>query len=144
MTTIVSLVHAAYIVTEGGLKVLISALVEVCRPSAGRAIVFSHRMVQDSVSLMVANLPVLVTAAMRAYGVRVIDEDSVPTARLTTMRFDPFAKVRTSWLTTAHAAVLTCHTNTGNRRWHHANTDADRVLQVDIYSVEACATRGWG
>ncbi|KAH7099185.1 hypothetical protein BKA62DRAFT_744242 [Auriculariales sp. MPI-PUGE-AT-0066] len=72
VTTIVSLVHAGFIIDVGGKPVLLSALVE------------------DSVSLMVANMPVLATAAMRFAGVRVVDEDSVPTAKLTTMRFDPF------------------------------------------------------
>ena len=50
ITTIVSLVHAAYILTTGGIRVIISALVEDC------------------VSLMVANVPVVVTAMLRASG----------------------------------------------------------------------------
>ncbi|KAL0059838.1 hypothetical protein AAF712_013375 [Marasmius tenuissimus] len=50
ITTIVSLVHAAYILTTGGIRVIISALVEDC------------------VSLMVANVPVVVTALLRAAG----------------------------------------------------------------------------
>ncbi|KAJ7065399.1 hypothetical protein C8F01DRAFT_744462 [Mycena amicta] len=44
VTTIVSLVHAVYILNNGGIKVVISALVE------------------DSLSLIVANIPVLVTS----------------------------------------------------------------------------------
>ena len=47
MTTIVSLVHAAYIITRGGIPVIISALVEDC------------------MSLTVANLPVVATASIR-------------------------------------------------------------------------------
>ncbi len=46
MTTIVSLVHAALIITRGGIPVLISALVEDC------------------MSLTVANLPVIATASI--------------------------------------------------------------------------------
>ncbi|KAK1217116.1 hypothetical protein PQX77_020233 [Marasmius sp. AFHP31] len=57
ITTIVSLVHAAYILTTGGIPVIISALVE------------------DSVSLMVANLVVVVTALLRA---GVGDKDEIP------------------------------------------------------------------
>ncbi|KAI0246060.1 hypothetical protein BJV78DRAFT_199416 [Lactifluus subvellereus] len=47
VTTIVSLVHAAYIITEGGIPVVISALVEDC------------------MSLTVANVPVVATASFR-------------------------------------------------------------------------------
>ncbi|KAI0288944.1 hypothetical protein BC826DRAFT_1188097 [Russula brevipes] len=47
VTTIVSLVHAAYIITRGGIPVIISALVEDC------------------MSLTVANLPVVATASFR-------------------------------------------------------------------------------
>ena len=47
MTTIVSLVHAAYIITEGGFPELISALVEDC------------------MSLTVANVPVVAAASIR-------------------------------------------------------------------------------
>jgi hypothetical protein len=47
VTTVVSLVHAAYIITRGGIPVIISALVEDC------------------MSLTVANLPVVATASMR-------------------------------------------------------------------------------
>ncbi|KAI0261177.1 hypothetical protein BC834DRAFT_972952 [Gloeopeniophorella convolvens] len=50
VTTIVSLVHAAYIIKEGGIPVLISALVEDC------------------MSLTVANMPVVATALMRRLG----------------------------------------------------------------------------
>jgi hypothetical protein len=46
ITTIVSLVHAAYIITRGGIPVIISALVEDC------------------MSLTVANLPVVATASL--------------------------------------------------------------------------------
>jgi hypothetical protein len=46
VTTIVSLVHASYIITRGGIPVIISALVEDC------------------MSLTVANLPVVVTAGI--------------------------------------------------------------------------------
>lgn len=46
-TTIVSLVHAAYIISRGGIPVVISALVEDC------------------ISLTVANLPVVATASFR-------------------------------------------------------------------------------
>ncbi|KAH9169614.1 hypothetical protein EDB89DRAFT_1854339 [Lactarius sanguifluus] len=46
-TTIVSLVHAAYIISRGGIPVVISALVEDC------------------ISLTVANLPVVATASIR-------------------------------------------------------------------------------
>jgi hypothetical protein len=47
VTTIVSLVHAAYIISRGGIPVVISALVEDC------------------MSLTVANLPVVATASFR-------------------------------------------------------------------------------
>ena len=47
VTTVVSLVHAAYIITRGGIPVIISALVEDC------------------MSLTVANLPVVATASIR-------------------------------------------------------------------------------
>ncbi|EJD36626.1 hypothetical protein AURDEDRAFT_117041 [Auricularia subglabra TFB-10046 SS5] len=69
VTTIVSLVHAAYILSEGGPKVLVAAIVE------------------DTVSLMVANLPVAATAAMRAAGVKVTEQDAVPTGKLSTIKF---------------------------------------------------------
>jgi len=46
-TTIVSLVHAAYIITTGGIRVIIAALVEDC------------------MSLTVANLPVVATASLQ-------------------------------------------------------------------------------
>lgn len=48
VTTIVSLVHASYIITTGGIPVIISALVEDC------------------MSLTVANLPVVATASIRS------------------------------------------------------------------------------
>ncbi|TFK73728.1 hypothetical protein BDN72DRAFT_893690 [Pluteus cervinus] len=47
VTTIVSLVHAAYILTLGGSKVVIAALVEDC------------------ISLIVCNIPVVITASIR-------------------------------------------------------------------------------
>lgn len=47
VTTVVSLVHASYIITTGGIPVVISALVEDC------------------MSLTVANLPVVATASIR-------------------------------------------------------------------------------
>jgi hypothetical protein len=47
VTTIVSLVHAAYIIATGGIRVIISALVEDC------------------ISLTVANLPIVATAFIR-------------------------------------------------------------------------------
>ena len=50
MTTIVSLVHAAYIISRGGIPVIISALVEDC------------------MSLTVANVPVVATASFRRLG----------------------------------------------------------------------------
>ncbi|KAG7086353.1 hypothetical protein E1B28_002314 [Marasmius oreades] len=59
VTTIVSLVHAAYILTTGGIRVIISALVEDC------------------VSLIVANVPVVVTALLRHAGDH--DHKPVPT-----------------------------------------------------------------
>ncbi|KAH9955898.1 hypothetical protein BC827DRAFT_1085255, partial [Russula dissimulans] len=49
VTTIVSLVHAAYIITRGGIPVIISALVEDC------------------MSLTVANLPVVATASIHRW-----------------------------------------------------------------------------
>jgi hypothetical protein len=49
VTTVVSLVHAAYILTVGGIPVIISALVEDC------------------MSLTVANLPVVATASMKHF-----------------------------------------------------------------------------
>ncbi|KAI0058788.1 hypothetical protein BV25DRAFT_1829790 [Artomyces pyxidatus] len=52
VTTIVSLVHAAYIITSGGKNVLISALVEDC------------------MSLTVANVPVVATALLRSMAAR--------------------------------------------------------------------------
>lgn len=51
MTTVVSLVHAAYIITRGGIPVIISALVEDC------------------MSLTVANLPVVATASIRHFSI---------------------------------------------------------------------------
>ncbi|KAA1467296.1 hypothetical protein DENSPDRAFT_832309 [Dentipellis sp. KUC8613] len=51
VTTIVSLVHAVYIILGGGIKVIISALVEDC------------------MSLSVANIPVTVTALWRILGI---------------------------------------------------------------------------
>ncbi len=51
MTTVVSLVHAAYIITRGGIPVIISALVEDC------------------MSLTVANLPVVATASISYFSV---------------------------------------------------------------------------
>ncbi|TFY61157.1 hypothetical protein EVG20_g7160 [Dentipellis fragilis] len=51
VTTIVSLVHAVYIILGGGIKVIISALVEDC------------------MSLSVANIPVTVTAFWRILGI---------------------------------------------------------------------------
>ncbi|KAH8835079.1 hypothetical protein DL96DRAFT_21641 [Flagelloscypha sp. PMI_526] len=57
-TTIVSLVHAAYILSKGGIKVLISALVE------------------DTCSLIVANLPVLIGATFRIHWRRRSRSDS--------------------------------------------------------------------
>ncbi|KAL0566599.1 hypothetical protein V5O48_015409 [Marasmius crinis-equi] len=62
ITTIVSLVHAAYILTTGGIRVIISALVEDC------------------ISLMVANVPVVVTALIRAAGDRDHDNRPPPSA----------------------------------------------------------------
>ncbi|EIW78684.1 hypothetical protein CONPUDRAFT_31182, partial [Coniophora puteana RWD-64-598 SS2] len=50
VTTIVSLVHAAFILTDGGIRVVIAAIVE------------------DTFSLIVCNIPVVVTAIMRKYG----------------------------------------------------------------------------
>jgi hypothetical protein len=47
LTTVVSLVHAAYIIATGGIRVIISALVEDC------------------MSLTVANLPVVATASIQ-------------------------------------------------------------------------------
>jgi len=55
-TTIVSLVHAAFILTTGGIKVIVSALVE------------------DNISLIVASVPVVVTSLMRNSS----DEDRIP------------------------------------------------------------------
>ncbi|EIN03562.1 hypothetical protein PUNSTDRAFT_146998 [Punctularia strigosozonata HHB-11173 SS5] len=52
VTTIVSLVHAAFIFEHGQLKIVIAAVVE------------------NAVSLMVCNVPVLATAALRAVGQR--------------------------------------------------------------------------
>ena len=49
MTTIVSLVHAVYIITRGGIPVIISALVEDC------------------MSLTVANFPVVVSATIKHF-----------------------------------------------------------------------------
>ena len=58
VTTVVSLVHAAYIITTGGIPVVIAALVEDC------------------MSLTVANLPVVATASLlRISGVSSRDED---------------------------------------------------------------------
>ncbi|TFY77613.1 hypothetical protein EWM64_g6399 [Hericium alpestre] len=58
VTTIVSLVHASYIIVGGGIKVVISALVEDC------------------MSLTVANIPVTVTAVMRAMRLGSLGGDS--------------------------------------------------------------------
>ncbi|KDQ54571.1 hypothetical protein JAAARDRAFT_60555 [Jaapia argillacea MUCL 33604] len=58
VTTIVSLVHAAYIITVGGIKVVISALVEDC------------------MSLTVANLPVAATALFKVFGLYGASDDS--------------------------------------------------------------------
>lgn len=51
VTTVVSLVHAAYIITRGGIPVIISALVEDC------------------MSLTVANVPVVVIASIRQFSI---------------------------------------------------------------------------
>jgi hypothetical protein len=57
MTTIVSLVHASYILREGGIPEVIAALVEDC------------------MSLTVANVPVVATASFRRFfGTRSLDE----------------------------------------------------------------------
>ncbi|KAK7031664.1 hypothetical protein R3P38DRAFT_2925035 [Favolaschia claudopus] len=61
VTTIVSLVHAAFILQKGGIKVVISALVEDC------------------FSLIVANIPVVVTTMVDIVG----DADQVRTNRTT-------------------------------------------------------------
>ena len=58
MTTVVSLVHAAYIITRGGIPVIISALVEDC------------------MSLTVANFPVVVTASIRHFSTATREQDS--------------------------------------------------------------------
>ncbi|EIM90595.1 uncharacterized protein STEHIDRAFT_165171 [Stereum hirsutum FP-91666 SS1] len=60
ITTIVSLVHAAYIITDGGIKVVIAALVEDC------------------MSLSVANVPVVATAILRWCGVGESSGDGAP------------------------------------------------------------------
>ncbi|THH14223.1 hypothetical protein EW146_g6084 [Bondarzewia mesenterica] len=57
VTTIVSLVHAAYIIADGGIKVIISALVEDC------------------MSLTVANVPVVATALVRHLGLHSHSDD---------------------------------------------------------------------
>ncbi|KAF9077176.1 hypothetical protein BDP27DRAFT_1254160 [Rhodocollybia butyracea] len=57
VTTVVSLVHATFILTTGGIKVIISALVEDC------------------ISLIVCNLPVVVTSLLRF-----ADQDRKPPA----------------------------------------------------------------
>ncbi|KAJ7498055.1 hypothetical protein B0H11DRAFT_1998444 [Mycena galericulata] len=66
VTTIVSLVHAAFILRNGGIKVVISALVEDC------------------LSLIVANIPVVVTSLVNLVG-----EDQNDTVPTTTLRFTP-------------------------------------------------------
>ncbi|KAG7443920.1 uncharacterized protein BT62DRAFT_988070 [Guyanagaster necrorhizus] len=80
VTTIVSLVHAAYILTFGEAKVVISAIVEDC------------------VSLIVCNIPVVVTAAIR------IREESQHSAaqkgQLTRRQLTPTGKSRRYGLTT--------------------------------------------
>lgn len=65
VTTIVSLVHAAFILSNGGIKVVISALVEDC------------------LSLIVANMPVVVTAL-----VQLTNDDEVTTVQTASLRFN--------------------------------------------------------
>jgi hypothetical protein len=66
----VSLVHATYILTIGGTKVLIAAIVE------------------DTVSLMVANLPVVFMASLRVLGTTTEDDSEPPTGGISTFRFN--------------------------------------------------------
>ncbi|KAJ7708962.1 hypothetical protein B0H17DRAFT_1000054 [Mycena rosella] len=66
VTTIVSLVHAVFILRNGGIKVVISALVEDC------------------ISLIVANIPVVVTAIVQLTG----EEDQVGTFETKSLRFN--------------------------------------------------------
>ncbi|KAH8835080.1 hypothetical protein DL96DRAFT_1572760 [Flagelloscypha sp. PMI_526] len=74
VTTIVSLVHAAYIISNGGIKVVISAIVE------------------DSCSLIVANIPVVVTAALRLTR----EDDQVRTYGNSDLRFNSRLKKASS------------------------------------------------
>ncbi|KAJ7132408.1 hypothetical protein C8R44DRAFT_773998 [Mycena epipterygia] len=66
VTTIVSLVHAAFILRNGGVKVVISALVEDC------------------LSLIVANIPVVVTSVVNIAS----ETDQVRTVQTTSLRFN--------------------------------------------------------
>ncbi|KAJ7679716.1 hypothetical protein B0H14DRAFT_3063268 [Mycena olivaceomarginata] len=72
VTTIVSLVHAAFILRNGGIKVVISAIVEDC------------------LSLIVANVPVVVAAVMPHNR----ETDEVQTLETRSMRFNPVPRKR--------------------------------------------------
>ncbi|KAJ6568354.1 hypothetical protein DFH09DRAFT_1313806 [Mycena vulgaris] len=65
VTTVVSLVHAVFILRNGGIKVVISAMVE------------------DNLSLIVANIPVVVTAVIHITG-----EEEDTTVQTTSLRFN--------------------------------------------------------
>ncbi|KAI9436119.1 hypothetical protein BJY52DRAFT_1130609 [Lactarius psammicola] len=90
VTTIVSLVHAAYIISRGGIPVLISALVEDC------------------MSLTVANLPVVATAWIRhVSGDSNGDGDGQrwSSFKFKTRTMPPSTGVNTTFFTTGFGAV---------------------------------------
>ena len=64
VTTVISLVHASYILTAGGTRVVIAALVEVQSHVPVDAHTLCSFCEQDSVSLIVCNLPIVVSAAI--------------------------------------------------------------------------------
>ncbi|KAI0734234.1 hypothetical protein C8Q72DRAFT_873264 [Fomitopsis betulina] len=105
VTTIVSLVHAALILSNGGIKVVIAAIVE------------------DTFSIIVCNLPVVVTALMRKAGQP--DEDTDPATQSTfgwrvatrtgksfTTTTDTVDSGTAMGLTTVNLRDLTTHTAT--------------------------------
>ncbi|KAI0284749.1 hypothetical protein BC826DRAFT_144466 [Russula brevipes] len=99
VTTIVSLVHAAYIITRGGIPEVISALVEDC------------------MSLTVANLPVVATALFRHLsGTSRHEHPDGDVPRLSTFKFrtrtqPPGASTATHW-TTGFGGVTVHNTTT--------------------------------
>ncbi|GJE88828.1 hypothetical protein PsYK624_049150 [Phanerochaete sordida] len=115
VTTIVSLVHAAFIFKDAGIKVVIAAIVE------------------DTFSLIVCNLPVVVTAFLRRTGRA--DEDSDATTRST---FGWKAASRRTTATTATTASDTAmDVTTVNLRDFTTNTAITNPTLSQIEQMRA-------